>query len=276
MGDLEVDLSDDHSHHSHHDDENKCEGEIITVTHKQNGIISHEEDGDVERVFTESNLDHYEIEHSMDFEARDRETSFLEEGYYCEVNTNDYDDDDDERRESSTIERDGEQESVPTKGSACEDNNAVKEDLMIEEPMPVIPRQGSFERPVDTVWRIRVKDYSWEGTHYVYEIHLSLLGETWKIWRRFREIRKLHVHLQKIHRVTLRAIEFPRKHIMTTTFFKSKMDEEFLNTRVDDLNTYLNTLISKLYCKKGSMFYEVDRSMLQKKSPFFRRGPMTS
>eukprot|EP00049_Salpingoeca_infusionum_P018444 m.357284 g.357284 ORF g.357284 m.357284 type:complete len:947 (+) comp17775_c0_seq1:102-2942(+) len=139
-------------------------------------------------------------------------------------------------------------------------------------PKPSAFKQ-SAELPFDEVWHISIPEYRERGSYVVFKVMITLLGESWCLWRRYSHFEELHKQMESKMRTIVSNISFPKKHSLSLAF-KKKPDDEFLANRARKLEAYLINLVSKTRTRSGSPFYEVDRSILERTVPFFRNGAM--
>eukprot|EP00055_Hartaetosiga_balthica_P000719 m.137305 g.137305 ORF g.137305 m.137305 type:complete len:909 (+) comp11535_c0_seq1:75-2801(+) len=182
-----------------------------------------------------------------------------------------------EKREREARERDI-QQRIELKKIQEEKERAVVELRKAQHlEGQVEKKKNSSQQDFYKVWGVKVRDFTRRHDYYVFKVELSLLGERWEILRRYSHFEDLH-KLMKLRVGNLaKQIPFPPKHVLTG-FLKNRMAkekmEDFHKKRAHDLEQYLIDLVSKTYKIKGSPFYEVDRSDLERKLAFFRKGGM--
>jgi len=112
-----------------------------------------------------------------------------------------------------------------------------------------------------TIPQVKLVKTHRSGSHYVYEIHITMRQrlEHWTLFRRYSEFNKLHKSLLRTH-PSINSIEFPpKKHF-------GNMNLVFVEERRQQLQIYLLNIVETLpqveSCKS--------KAELQKAFPFFR------
>eukprot|EP00051_Salpingoeca_urceolata_P028066 m.484753 g.484753 ORF g.484753 m.484753 type:complete len:1036 (+) comp23533_c0_seq1:198-3305(+) len=121
------------------------------------------------------------------------------------------------------------------------------------------------------IWQITVPKVHTRGdpsssskSYVVFEVRVSLHGESWKVFRRYREFVAFRDEMKKLMPTIIGPIAFPPKKLWP--------DSKFLKQRRADLEEYLNKVIEKTHLLPDSPFFRADRSKLMKEVPFFRPG----
>ena len=77
------------------------------------------------------------------------------------------------------------------------------------------------------------------GGHVVYEVEIQTEDATWRVERRFRQFRDLHVMMSQIYGGAVHTLSFPARKLFGST------SESLSQERRVQLQTYLNTLIQR-------------------------------
>ncbi|XP_034097479.1 sorting nexin-29 [Drosophila nasuta] len=112
-----------------------------------------------------------------------------------------------------------------------------------------------------TIPQVKLVKTQRSGSHYVYEIHITMRQqlEHWTLFRRYNEFNKLHKSLLRTH-PNISSIEFPpKKHF-------GNMNLVFVEERRQQLQIYLLNIVETLPQVEGCK----TKGELQKAFPFFR------
>ncbi|CEG40979.1 hypothetical protein L915_15736 [Plasmopara halstedii] len=106
----------------------------------------------------------------------------------------------------------------------------------------------------DYTCKIQVKDYRYNGKKVEYQVVVQLsfyssrvhtTGRTsWHIWRTFSAFRKLDDQLRKRTSSLLKGVKFPPRY-RRRTLFRIVQSREFLESRTQELDTYMHVITSK-------------------------------
>ncbi len=98
-------------------------------------------------------------------------------------------------------------------------------------------------------------------------MQLELHGESWRVYRRFREFFELNEYLKLLYPGIVPYVRFPPKKLWPTA--------AFLAQRRVDLEIYLRELVARLHAYPRSVFFNTRREALARSLAFFRAGDLT-
>ncbi|XP_076851308.1 kinesin-like protein KIF16B isoform X3 [Brachyhypopomus gauderio] len=158
-----------------------------------------------------------------------------------------------------------------------QDNNThcVDRRRLKYERLAMPPSSPSPERLKEPV-RISIPRYVLRGQgkdeHYEFEVKITVLDETWTVFRRYSRFREMHKSL-KMKYPELAGLEFPPKKIF------GNRDEKMVAERRNHLERYLRGFFQVMLCSSSSSPLRADVSTLPLSkhavcdvSPFFRKG----
>ncbi|XP_041905296.1 kinesin-like protein KIF16B isoform X2 [Corvus hawaiiensis] len=158
---------------------------------------------------------------------------------------------DNERRNNSTIQRKLKYERMVCRSLGANPDN-LKDPIKISIPRYVLCGQGKDE-------------------HYEFEIKITVLDETWTVFRRYSRFRELHKTL-KLKYPEVATLEFPPKKL-----FGNK-DERVIAERRCHLEKYLRSFFSAMLKSPSSPLHidkvglTLSKYTICEFSPFFRKG----
>ncbi len=128
-------------------------------------------------------------------------------------------------------------------------------------------------------------DVSSGSSYIVYELRLTLYGESWKVFRRFREFDDLNTELKLRYPVIMGALKFPpkklwpnaqflRQRLVDLEVFSSQFFLSFfaLSSIVYFFKIYMREMVEKLHNTPASPFYQTRLKALMSTLPFFKPG----
>ncbi|KAM4751236.1 kinesin-like protein KIF16B isoform 2-T2 [Anableps anableps] len=139
-------------------------------------------------------------------------------------------------------------------GTSC---NAVKEPVKVSIPRYVLRGQGKDE-------------------HFEFEVKISVMDETWTVFRRYSRFREMHKSLKSKY-PELAALEFPPKKLF------GNRDERMVSERRSHLERYLRNLFRVVLHSSGSPLradedgvFRLSKFNICEFSPFFKKGVFES
>ena len=129
----------------------------------------------------------------------------------------------------------------------------------------------------DDIWNVKIprfhiRDVERGKPFVVFEVKVWLRGEEWKVFRRYSQFQQLHrgFKKQKALELVMKTISFPGSHVFKS--FDDKMDPEFLKTRRQALERYIQEVIQKTLTSPASVFYRTNKKKVQRDSSFFNNA----
>ncbi|XP_033103023.1 kinesin-like protein KIF16B isoform X2 [Anneissia japonica] len=142
-------------------------------------------------------------------------------------------------------------------------------------------REGSFDAPLAahteevkdlikiTIPRYMLRGHGWDS-HYVFEVQITILNETWIVYRRYSKFRELHEIMKKKY-LEIGLLEFPPKKL-----FGNK-SEKVVFKRRGNLEDYLRNFIAAClkigHCPIApGPGRTISKGILCEFAPFFKKG----
>ncbi|XP_030635748.1 kinesin-like protein KIF16B [Chanos chanos] len=142
-----------------------------------------------------------------------------------------------------------------------------------EHRLVTVPLDPSPERLKDPV-KIHIPRYVLRGQgkdeHFEFEVKITVLDETWTVFRRYSRFREMHKSL-KLKYPELAALEFPPKKLF------GNRDERMVAERRNQLERYLRNFFQVMMSSNSPLRSNDNELILSKHtvcniSPFFRKG----
>ncbi|KAJ8045153.1 Kinesin-like protein KIF16B [Holothuria leucospilota] len=130
--------------------------------------------------------------------------------------------------------------SSPDSTDGSENNDPARRiSQLIEQPLT--PNTADLRDPIKiTIPKFMLRGHGWDS-FYVFEVHISVLEESWVVYRRYSKFRELHDYMrQKFPQIG--ALQFPPKR------FLGNRSEKVVQKRKVDLENYLQNFIT--ICQK--------------------------